>query len=93
MCASLVGIREMSRWHASVLPAENGCRVVVQSADVSWKAPLVRMTPPSDPSKIWVGLDGLTTIACWSGWIAFGATRHVEIPGSAHHVAGVFWAS
>ena len=35
--------------------------------------PLVRMMPPSEPSKIWVGLHGLTAITCWSGWIPLGA--------------------
>src|SRR4051794_16962286 len=35
--------------------------------------PLVRITPPSEPSKIWVGLFGLTAITCSSGWIPFGA--------------------
>src|SRR5919197_698028 len=43
--------------------------------------PSVRITPPSEPPKIWVGLDGLTTIACWSGWMLFGAQRHVK-PGA-----------
>src|SRR3954470_23662801 len=37
--------------------------------------PLVWITPPSEPSKIWVGLPGLITIACWSGWIPPQAWR------------------
>src|SRR6187549_3166515 len=44
-------------------------------AERSANVPLVRMIPPSDPSKIWVGLPGFTTIACWSGWIPSGARR------------------
>src|SRR5436305_13207051 len=44
------------------------------------KVPSVRITPPSEPSKIWVGFDGFTTIACWSGWMLSGAQRHVN-PG------------
>ncbi|TME21519.1 MAG: hypothetical protein E6I75_30990 [Chloroflexi bacterium] len=44
--------------------------------ETSANAPVVRMTAPSEPSKIWVGLDGLTTIACWSGWMPFGAFTH-----------------
>src|SRR5436190_6527296 len=57
--------------------------------------PLVRMTPPSEPSKIWVGLPGLTTIACWSGWMPFDALRQNVIPygAYAHHGAGVSCAS
>ena len=41
--------------------------------EMSANAPLVRIIPPSEPSKIWVGLPGLTAITCWSGWIPFGA--------------------
>src|SRR4029077_15071856 len=40
--------------------------------------PSVRITPPSEPSKIWVGFDGLATIACWSGWMLLGAHRQGE---------------
>jgi hypothetical protein len=65
----------------------------VHWTDVSANVPSVRITPPSEPSKIWVGFDGLTTIACWSGWMAFGARRHGEIPASAHQFAGLSWLS
>ena len=41
--------------------------------------PLVRMIPPSEPSKIWVGFSGLMTIACWSGWMLFDALRHAGL--------------
>jgi len=44
--------------------------------ETSANDPLVRIIPPSEPSKIWVGLAGLIAIACWSGWIPFGAFRH-----------------
>src|SRR6478735_2999674 len=66
------GIRDNSRWHARVLPAES-VRSVVHWIEVFANAPSVRITPPSEPSKIWAGLFGLMTIVCWSGWIAFGA--------------------
>src|SRR5436190_5660603 len=48
--------------------------------EMSANVPLVRMTPPSEPSKIWVGLPGLITIACWSGWMLFDARRQNVIP-------------
>src|SRR4029079_16843230 len=53
------------------------------------KVPLVRITPPSEPSKIWVGLPGLITIACWSGWMLFEARRQYGMPygSQAHHGA------
>ena len=54
---------------------EAGRSVELHCDEMSANVPSVRITPPSEPSKIWVGFDGLTTIACWSGWIAFGATR------------------
>src|SRR5207248_4613452 len=61
--------------------------------------PSVRITPPSEPSKIWVGFDGFTTIECWSGWMLSGAQRQAKVaetpPNSAspeapnpHQVAG-----
>src|SRR4029077_5844693 len=61
--------------------------------------PSVRIIPPSEPSKIWVGFDGLTTIACWSGWMLLGAHRHANAgatppkaacpaPPNEHQVAG-----
>src|SRR5690349_7718395 len=42
--------------------------------------PLVRITPPSEPSKIWFGFPGLMTIACWSGWMLFEARRQYGMP-------------
>src|SRR6266540_3011993 len=65
-CWSSVGTRDRSRLHASWLP---GVRLPARPRsshcdEMSANAPLVRITPPSEPSKIWVGLDGLIEIAC-----------------------------
>src|SRR3954447_21645756 len=64
MCVILFGIRESRRWQARVPFAGCGGRVVVHVSDVSTKLPSVRITPPSEPSKICVGLLGLTRIMC-----------------------------
>src|SRR5947208_1332917 len=40
---------------------------------MSVNRPLERTTPPSEDSKNMPVLFGLTTSACWSGWIPFGA--------------------
>src|SRR4051794_40712376 len=55
MCVIWVGIRDSSRRQAGRLAAEGG-RVEVQSPEVSWNVPSVRIIPPSEPSKICVGL-------------------------------------
>ena len=46
-----LGIRDRRRWHASVLPAES-VRSVVHWLEVFANAPSVRITPPSEPTKI-----------------------------------------
>ena len=55
----------------------------------------MRIIPPSEPSKIWVGLAGLIAISCWSGWIPFGAfTQPLSKYGSyAHHDGWLIVAS
>ena len=47
----------------------------------------MRIRPPSEPSKIWVGLPGLIAITCWSGWIPFGEFSHPlsKYGANAHH--------
>src|SRR5262249_2329443 len=99
--ASSTGTRESNRLQPVLSEPVTG-PPVTPSRPASWhcdemsaKVPLVRMTPPSEPSKIWVGLPGLMTIACWSGWMLFAARRHgVGKNGrKAHHGAVVFWAS
>ena len=47
-------------------PRARGCRT---GLDASAQLPLVRMTPPSEPTKNWSGLPGTKTAACWSGCI------------------------
>src|SRR5919197_6447318 len=61
---------------ARLAAPSSGRSFELQRAERSPNVPSVRMTPPSEPSKIWVGLDGFTTIACWSGWMLLGAQRH-----------------
>src|SRR5947199_9853095 len=81
MCVIRFGTRDNSRLQLFRLAAPSPARSFeLQRVDRSPNAPSVRITPPSEPSKIWVGFDGLTTIACWSGWMLFGAQRHVN-PG------------
>src|SRR5689334_18534362 len=59
MCSIRFGMRDSSRWHA-ITPFVTvvGTRVVVHVDEVSRKLPSVRITPPSEPSKICVGSDG-----------------------------------
>src|ERR687887_2941805 len=69
----------------------NGRSFELQRPERSPNVPSVRMMPPSEPSKIWVGLDGFTTIACWSGWMLFGAHAHAyaaETPPKSASPAG-----
>src|SRR5213595_2312277 len=74
MCVIRFGTRDNSRLQLFRLAAPSPARSFeLQRVDRSPNAPSVRITPPSEPSKIWVGFDGLTTIACWSGWMLFGA--------------------
>src|SRR5438874_12758604 len=80
MWLSTVGTRDRSRSHVICPFAERG-PPPLRCGSLHWdetsaKSPLVRITPPSEPSKIWVGLPGLITIACWSGWMPFGAFTH-----------------
>ena len=73
-------------------PLRNGESHCPERSD---NAPLVRISPPSDPSKTCVGFAGLIAMTCWSGWIPFGAFRHPlsKYGAYAHHDAGVFCAS
>src|SRR5437764_8452295 len=88
ICVIRFGTRDNSRLQLFRLAApSNGRSFELQRADWSPNAPSVRITPPSEPSKIWVGFDGLTTIACWSGWMLSGAQRHwngAVTPPKAH---------
>src|SRR5919201_3705823 len=62
------GTRESSRLQLlRVAAPSSGRSFELQCDEMSANEPLVRMIPPSEPSKIWVGLFGLTTITCWSG--------------------------
>src|SRR5690242_13756282 len=75
--SSCVGTRDSIRWQVVRLPDGGSGPPPLRcgSSHCAWvsaNCPLVRMTPPSEPSKIWVGFDGLTAIACWSGWMPFG---------------------
>src|SRR4051812_29364384 len=83
--SSTVGTRDSSRLHVtSAGPAGSGppplrnCESHCADTSANW--PLVRIIPPSEPSKIWVGLPGLIAITCSSGWIPFGAFSQVVTP-------------
>src|SRR5437870_8162990 len=101
ICVIRFGTRDNSRLQLFRLAApSNGRSFELHREDKSPNVPSVRITPPSEPPKIWVGFDGLTTIACWSGWMLFGAQRHAnaaETPPNAnspaapyvHQLAGV----
>src|SRR5436190_24206875 len=100
MCVTRLGTRYNSRLQLFRLAApSSGRSFELHRKDRSPNAPSVRITPPSEPSKIWAGFDGLTTIACGSGWMLLGAQRHskpgvVTLSGpSAHQLAGVFCMS
>src|SRR4030095_16963286 len=89
MCVIVVGTRESIRPQFARLAAPRTPRSFeLHRADRSPNVPSVRITPPSDPSKICVGFDGFTTIACWSGWIPPGAHRHAysasQTPPKSH---------
>src|SRR4051795_12258520 len=101
MWSSAVGTRESTRLHVRSLPLVGGSgppplRWPSSHWDeMSANCPLVLITPPSLPSKICVGLPGLTMIACWSGWMPFGALRQPlsKYGAYAHHGAGMSRAS
>src|SRR5205823_4908750 len=101
MCANLNGTRESNRLQPMLsepvtAPPVKPSRPTSSHCDeISANVPLVRMTPPSEPSKIWVGLPGLTVITCWSGWMLFDALRQNVRPYGAwaHQLAGVSCAS
>src|SRR5882724_9426102 len=79
MCVIWVGTCDSIRLQfARLAVPSSGRSFELQRADRSPNVPSVRITPPSEPSKIWVGFDGLTTIACWSGWILLGAHRQAN---------------
>src|SRR5438874_8013577 len=89
MCVIRVGTLDSIRLQFARLAApSSGRSFELQRADRSPNVPSVRITPPSDPSKIWVGFDGLIAIACWSGWIPFGEFTQMSLPRYgpyAHH--------
>src|SRR5262245_32556272 len=104
VCVISVGTRESIRAQFARLAApSSGRSFELQRDGMSPNEPSVRITPPSEPSKIWVGLFGLTTIVCWSGWMLSGAHRHwnggvtppnvSSAPSRAHQGAVWFWAS
>src|SRR6266536_6130634 len=104
MWSSTVGTRDSSLAQLVRLAAPSvGRSSWLQRAEMSLNVPLVRIRPPSEPSKIWVGLDGLTAITCWSGWIESGGQRHLKgavtrpnvncAPSSEHQLAARSWAS
>src|SRR5215510_16197686 len=81
MCVIRLGTFDSIRWQFAILAGPSGRSFVLHRKDKSPNVPSVRTTPPSEPSKICVGFDGFTTIACWSGWIPAGAHRQVK-PGA-----------
>src|SRR5512133_2934051 len=97
MWASSTGTRESNRLQPTLSEPVTGPPVTPSRPtsshcdEILANVPLVRMIPPSEPSKIWVGLAGLMTIACWSGWMLFDALRQNVIPygAYAHHGATV----
>src|SRR6059058_4757537 len=101
MCVIRLGTRDNSRLQLFRLAAPRPARSFeLHRKDRSPNVPSVRITPPSEPSKIWVGFDGFTTMACWSGWMLLGAHRQAnaaETPPNAaspaaprpHQLAGV----
>src|SRR6266478_5951032 len=57
MCSSSVGTRDSSRLQLFRLAAaSSGRSPELQWDEMSLNVPLVRIMPPSEPSKIWVGL-------------------------------------
>src|SRR5438874_5901859 len=86
MWANSTGTRESSRLQPTLSAPVTGPPVTPSRPtsshcdEMSANVPLVRMTPPSEPSKIWVGFPGLMTIACWSGWMLFDALRQKVSP-------------
>src|SRR5215831_8207218 len=63
-CVIRFGTCESMRMQFARLAApSSGRSFELQRDERSANVPLVRITPPSEPSKIWVGLDGLMTIA------------------------------
>src|SRR4029077_18976499 len=104
MWVIVVGTRDNIRPQFARLAApSSGRSPALHRKDRLPNVPSVRITPPSELSKIWVGFDGFTTIACWSGWMLLGAQRHAnsgeilpppnaKAPAepNAHQLAGVF---
>src|SRR5690242_21177395 len=96
MWASSNGTRDSSRLQPTLSAPVTGPPVAPSRPTSSHcvemlaKVPLVRITPPSEPSKIWVGLPGLITIACWSGWMPPQACMQPlsKYGWNAHQAAG-----
>ena len=63
VCARTFGTRDSSRLQFTRLAGPSrGRSFELQRDEMSANVPSVRIRPPSDPSKIWVGLFGLMTI-------------------------------
>src|ERR1700746_2307150 len=61
VCVIRFGTRENSRLQLFRLAApRSGRSFELHRKDRSPNAPSLRITPPSEPSKIWVGFEGLT---------------------------------
>src|SRR5438105_2221083 len=91
MCVIRFGTRDSIRLQFARLAApSSGRSSELHRKDRSPNVPSVRITPPSEPSKIWVGFDGFTTLVCWSGWMLLGAHRQAngaETPPNANSAA------
>src|SRR6266516_5957881 len=67
---SCLGTRDSSCWHrVRSLPTSER---KLHREEVLEKTPSDRTTPPSEPSKNWLGLAGFVTSTCWSGWSPCG---------------------
>src|SRR2546429_515689 len=83
VCVVSFGTFDSIRMQFARLAApSSGRSFELQRPERSANVPLVRTTPPSEPSKIWAGLLGFTTIVCWSGWMLSGAQRHAPVGGT-----------
>ena len=103
MWLSSVGTRESSRLQVGQLPDVLGSGLpplrngLSHWDEMSENVPFVRITPPSEPSKIWVGLPGLIDDRVLVGMDAVRSARQARTGrrsgAYAHHVAGVSCAS
>src|SRR5262249_39608089 len=58
MCVIRLGTFDSIRWQFAILAGPSGRSFVLHRKDKSPNVPSVRITPPSEPSKICVGFDG-----------------------------------